>query len=187
MYFPTRFEHIELFYEWLKGSDGEKNKAYDIGSGSGVLSFLLEKQGFDKVYATDINPNAILSLIEEINKNKYSNIVVKQGNLFANIREKADLIVFNPPWLPEPTKNAHLDQAVYHSNDLFDDFFNEAKKRLNAEGKLVLLFSNLIKLTHPDCPHPIEEELNKNKRFKLESLLQKEVAKSSGDFYKLNY
>lgn len=179
VYFPTRFEHIKLFNEWLKESVGENNTAYDIGSGSGILSFLLEKQGFKNIFATDINPNAILSLKEEIIKNNYIHIEARQGSFFGNIQEKADLIVFNPPWLPEPRKNAYLDQAVYFSEKLFSEFFEQASKRLQPKGKLVLLFSNLIKLTHPNHPHPIKEELNTHNRFKLDRLLQKEIDKGS--------
>lgn len=179
VYFPTRFEHIELFYKWLIESDTEKTFAYDIGTGSGILSFLMENNGFKKVFATDINPNAIMSLREELNQHHYTKIEAKQGGIFAGINEKADLIVFNPPWLPVPTKNNHLDAAVYYSEELFIEFFQQAKDRLKVEGRLVLLFSNLVKLTHPDQDHPIEDELKRNERFKLDQFLQKSVSKGS--------
>lgn len=179
VYFPTRFEHIELFNNWLNEYGGDKKRAYDIGSGSGILSFLLEKSGFKKVWATDINPNAIKSMEEEINKHHYKKIEFKLGKLFADENSKADLIVFNPPWLPEPTKNNHLDAAVYYSEELFSEFFQQSKERLYADGKLVLLFSNLVNLTHPDETHPIEEELKNNKRFELDKLLKKQVSKAS--------
>jgi len=179
VYFPTRFEHIELFNDWLDNFGEEKKSACDIGAGCGILSFLLEKNGYKKILATDINPNAIKNMEQELEKYQYKNIKVKQGDFFAKEDEKFDLIVFNPPWLPEPASNAHLDMAVYYSKDLFPEFFKQAEGRLKPNARLVLMFSNLIKLTHPDQPHPIEDELNKNKRFVLDMLLQKSVSKGS--------
>jgi len=179
VYFPTRFEHIELFSEYLSNYSGTKNMAYDIGSGSGILSFLLETYNFERTLATDINPNAIMSMDEDIKRNRYEKIKIKRGDFFAGENEQAEMIVFNPPWLPEPIKNSYIDQAVYYSDDLFSEFFEQASKRLKPNGKLAILFSNLIKLTHPNHPHPIEEEINTHKRFKLVKLLQKKVAKGS--------
>jgi hypothetical protein len=43
-YFPTRFDHWELFDQWLKRYDGPKKTAIDVGIGSGVLSFHLKKK-----------------------------------------------------------------------------------------------------------------------------------------------
>lgn len=179
VYFPTRFEHIEVFNEYLSHFEGEKNKAYDIGCGSGILSFLLEQKGFKSVLATDINPNAIISMQEEVKRHDYKNIQIKKGNTFAGLSVPAELIVFNPPWLPETANNSQLDKAMYYDQSLFDEFFEQADQRLKPEGKLVLLFSNLAKLTHPDIPHPVEEELTTNKRFQLDKLLTKPVSKGS--------
>jgi SAM-dependent methyltransferase len=180
VYFPTRFEHIELFKDWLSSWEGNRSAAYDIGCGSGILSFILEQQNFQKVWASDINPNALKSMEESIRKHSYKKIELLEGDLFAKKDETADLIVFNPPWLPEKRQNNPLDAAVYYGKDLFPNFFEQAGKRLKAQGRLVLLFSNLLQFTHAGHPHPIEEELNKNRRFMLDSLLKKKVAQGSG-------
>ena len=55
-YFPTRFDHLILFDNWLKRYDGPKKSAIDVGIGSGVLSFQMVKHGFQKVFGTDTNP-----------------------------------------------------------------------------------------------------------------------------------
>lgn len=110
---------------------------------------------------------------ESIHKHSYKNIELMEGDLFAQKDELADLIVFNPPWLPEKRQNSPLDAAVYYGEDLFPNFFEQAKKRLDTNGRLVLLFSNLLHLTHADHPHPIESELQKNKRFLLDQLLKR--------------
>ncbi len=174
-YFPTRFEHIELFDDWLKLYKGEKKLAIDIGIGSGVLSFLMLKYDFEKIVGTDLNPNAIIGL----SKNPNSKIDLIHGNLFANCNLKTELIVFNPPWLPASHNLDEIDKAIYYDENLFNHFFDEAKKYLKPNGKIVILFSNLAEITNISKNHPIKDELSKNKRFEKELFIQKKVSKSS--------
>ena len=179
-YFPTRFEHLKLFDNWLKRYKGEKKSAIDIGIGCGVLSFLMLKHSFEKVYGTDSNPNAIIGLNEYLNKNKlYSKIDLIHGDLFANCNLKTELIVFNPPWLPASHNLEGIDKAIYYDANLFPQFFAEAKKHLKAEGRVVLLFSNLAQITKVGECHPIEAELSGGGRFQKELFIQKKVSQAS--------
>lgn len=179
-YFPTRFEHLELFNNWLKEYKGEKKSGYDIGIGSGILSFLMLKYGFEKVYGTDTNPNAIIGLTEDIKRNKlHSKIDLFHGDLFATNHKKTDLIVFNPPWLPASENTYGLDKAIYYNNDLFPRFFDEAEKHLKPEGKIVIIFSNLAQITKVCNTHPIEKELSIGGKFKKEVFIQKKVHQAS--------
>ena len=179
-YFPTRFEHLKLFDKWLKRYKGEKKSAMDIGIGCGVLSFQLLKYGFEKVYGTDTNPNAIVGLHEAQSENKlYSKIDLIFGDLFTGIKEKTELIVFNPPWLPAPYDTEGLDKAIYYDADLFPRFFADAKKYLQNDGRLVILFSNLAQVTKTGGEHPIEKEITDGGRFEKELFIQKEVNPAS--------
>lgn len=179
-YFPTRFEHLKLFDHWLKQYEGNKKLAIDVGVGCGVLSFQLLKHGFEKVYGTDSNPNAIIGLKEELSKNGLdSKIALFHGDLFADIEEKTDLIVFNPPWIPASHNIEGIDQAIYYDTELFPRFFEQASKFLKTDGKIVLLFSNLAQITNANEIHPIEEELANGGRFQKELFLQKKVASAS--------
>jgi hypothetical protein len=179
-YFPTRFEHLELFEEWLLNYEGEKNSAIDIGIGSGILSFLMANHNFKNITGTDTNPNSIIGIKEFIAKNpEYSNINLKLGNLFADIDTSTDLIVFNPPWLPSKNEINGLDNAIYYDKNLFSDFFSEAKKHLNTEGKIAILFSNLSQITNLSNTNPIEEEINNGGNFKKDLLIKKSVKPAS--------
>ena len=109
----------------------------------------------------------------------YSKIDLIFGDLFAGIKEKTELIVFNPPWLPAPYDTEGLDKAIYYDTDLFPRFFNEATKHLEDEGKLVILFSNLAQITKASNDHPIETEIAKGGRFEKELCIQKEVNPAS--------
>lgn len=179
-YFPTRFEHLELFDAWLKKYQGEKMSAIDIGSGSGILSFQMLKHGFKKIYGTDSNPNAIIGLNEAIIRNNLqSKIDLFHGDLFVNCNTETELIIFNPPWLPDSHNAEGLDKAIYYDNELFPRFFEEAKKYLVPNGKIVILFSNLAQITKVTKQHPIEEELLTRGLFQKELFVQKEVRPAS--------
>jgi hypothetical protein len=179
-YFPTRFEHLVLFDNWLKRYEGPKKTAIDVGVGCGVLSFLMVQHRFQKVYATDINPNAIVGLTEFMGTTKLSRkIELDFGHLFGKWENQTELIVFNPPWLPATHDLGSIDDAIYYNKGLFPDFFAAAKKRLLPEGKLLLLFSNLAQITNVIAEHPIETELAEGDRFKLERCFKKSVRAAS--------
>ncbi|MBC8321639.1 MAG: methyltransferase [Bacteroidetes bacterium] len=180
VYFPTRFEHLQLFDNWLVRYKGPKKSAINVGIGSGVLSLLLVKHGFQKSFGTDINPNAIIGLKESMEGTKLSRkIEIDYGHLFGKWEKQTELIVFNPPWLPASHDLDRLDEAIYYNDKLFPDFFEEAKKRLLPEGRIVLLFSNLGQITNATKEHPIEKELLNGSRFELDKCLKKSVKAAS--------
>lgn len=179
-YFPTRFDHLVLFDNWLKRYEGSKKSAIDVGFGSGVMSFQLIKHGFQKVFGTDINPNAIVGLTESMGDTKISRkIELDLGSLFGKFEKQTELIIFNPPWLPQSYSPERIDEAMYYNENLFPDFFKEAKKHLLPEGKLVLLFSNLAQITNVTKSHPIEKEIAEGGRFELEKCLKRSVKLAS--------
>ena len=179
-YFPTRFDHLVLFDNWLKRYEGPKKSAIDVGIGCGVLSLQMIKHGFQKVFGTDTNPNAIVGLAEFMGDTKLSRkIELDFGHLFGRWEKQTELIVFNPPWLPKLHDLENLDEAIYYDEKLFPEFFLEAKKRLLPEGKLVLIFSNLAQITNMTEEHPIKKELAEGGRFQLERCLNRAVKTAS--------
>lgn len=179
-YFPTRFEHLQLFDNWLQRYQGSKKSAIDVGIGSGVLSLLLMKHKFQKSFGTDTNPNAIIGLNESMEGTKLARkIELDFNHLFGKWEKQTELIVFNPPWLPASHELGRLDEAIYYNEKLFPEFFEEAKKRILPDGKVVLLFSNLAQITETTTEHPIENEIENGGRFKLDLLLKKSVKAAS--------
>ena len=180
IYFPTRFEHLILFDNWLKRYQGPKKTAIDVGIGCGVLSLQMVQRKFQKIYGTDINPNAIIGLTEFMGSTKLSRkIELDHGHLFGKWTTPTELIVFNPPWLPQTKEQGSIDDAVNYNENLFPDFFAAAKERLLPKGKLVIIFSNLAQITNVTQNHPIESELSTDERFKLEKCLKKSVTAAS--------
>lgn len=180
-YFPTRFDHLKLFDRYLKKYDGPKDNVIEIGVGSGILSFQLIQNGFDNIYATDSNKNAVIGVNEEAKRLGYEDkITLNYGDLFENCDVNADLIVFNPPWIKAKHKlEEGIDKAMYYEEELFPRFFEQAAQHLKPDGKIVLIFSNLAQVVGEDSTNPIIEELRNNGRFRKDLHLTREVRASS--------
>ncbi|MCB9741501.1 MAG: class I SAM-dependent methyltransferase [Alphaproteobacteria bacterium] len=156
-YVPKRTEHLELFATWLSRWAGPKRLAIDVGAGSGVLALMLARRGFGQVIATDLNPNAVESLRREFARRPRP-VQPRHADLLEGVEEVADLIAFNPPWIQGEVEGP-LDLALRFEPGLFERFFAQAEARLTPQGRVVMVFSNVIELLQPDAPHPIEAAL----------------------------
>ncbi len=179
VYAPSRTGHLELFATWLSQYDGPRSHAVDVGTGCGVLAFLLARKGFAAVTATDINPNSVHSVEQELARHRPAPpISVRHGDLLSTVSEPADLVVFNPPWMQGAIDDP-LDRALYWEGDLFERFFAQARQRVTPDGRVVLVFSDIMTLLRPDLPHPIEAELAQG-RFTLDTRLRRKAKAAAG-------
>jgi release factor glutamine methyltransferase len=129
----------------------------DVGCGSGIQSVALLRAGAAKVLAVDINEEAVKvtqkNVGDFLKKNKRirersKGLVfgVMQGDLFSSIKDKFDVIVFNPPYVPsDGEKWTDLDGGK-DGRKVIDKFIKQVGKRLNKEGFVLLLVSTL---NHP--------------------------------------
>jgi len=103
-------------------------KVLDVGTGSGVLAETAKRIG-GKVLATDINPESVKYV-----QSKGINSVV--SDLFFNVEEKFDLIIFNPPYLPkedmEPEDSKLVTTGGEKGNEIIERFLKEAKNLLRG-------------------------------------------------------
>ncbi len=173
-YFPTRFEHLELFDIWLADNAGDAQKAIDIGTGCGVLAFYMLKHNINRVCATDINPNAVYSTKKDLEiTGNDKKVNVQHGNLFGEFDQQYDLIVFNPPWIPGESSTI-IDKGIYYDENFWNVFFATAKNKMTKNSRLVLLFSNLAVIEGITESHPIEEHLKSDNSFKVNKVLKKQ-------------
>ncbi len=156
-YFPTRNEHLLLFDKWLKTTT-KPEKALDIGTGCGVISFILHAHGVRNIHATDINPNAIFSLNQELEKlgEPYKQSIYPiQKSFFGGFKASVnDLVVFNPPWIPGKAEKS-MDQACYFDGGFFDAFFRQADTQCETGAQIVLLFSDYAVVSRQTDTHPL--------------------------------
>lgn len=171
---PTRFEYLEALqtislpeimtqaYERMEPEmeHMDAKMAYDIGTGSGIISLLLVKvHGLSQVLATDIQWASILCASKNIQYHKLEKqIQTLHCNMFppkcetSGTFKRVGLIVCNPPWLPsvdayvngqdgdentcaaEDPHSSHsaLDMAVFDTPDsaMLKDFLFNLKEHL---------------------------------------------------------
>ena len=139
VYYPR--EDSLLLAEILEKEElnGKKIKsALDMGCGSGLLALLLAKSG-SRVTAADINEDAVKISEENAARNSVQITAVK-SDLFSNIKDDFDLIVFNPPYLPfDEPKDLQWSGGI----DMIKKFLEEAKSHLKKDGKIIFVASTL--------------------------------------------
>ena len=93
-------EDSYLLQKLVKLETKTTDKVLDMGTGSGIQAKTAYEITKD-VTAVDINPECL----------NINNIKTIQSDLFNNIQESYDLIIFNPPYLPEDP-NEPKDSAL---------------------------------------------------------------------------
>lgn len=148
---PSRSEYVDLVARAsLPGSVRAAEEAdsaggvdvVDIGTGTGVLAAVLARRGAVRVVATDINPRAVESAQENMQRlGLEDRVSVLEADLFPPGR--ADLVVCNPPWLPgEPTSTLELGVYDDHS-DMLRRFLDGLGEHLTPGGEGWLVLSDL--------------------------------------------
>lgn len=123
----------------------------DLGTGSGILAIFAAMKA-RKVIATDISPFAVRNALVNIKLNRLSEkIRVRRGSLFRPLKEKFDIILFNPPYFPLKPKT-YMEAALFcgQNYSLLRKFLANAKKYLNSHGIIQLSLSSYmdLKLIH---------------------------------------
>ena len=132
-----RSEDSELLAKYVE--EYAKGKVLDIGTGSGIQAEAALR--FTKnVLAVDVDE-------ESVNYVKKKGIKAKISDLFSNVAGKFDLIIFNPPYLPdekiEDEKSKRITTGGKHGYEILEKFFSQANEHLNKNGKILIVFSSL--------------------------------------------
>lgn len=127
--------------------------AIEIGTGTGIIGIIMAKYGARKVIMSDISEKAVENARENIRRfDCEKNTEIVQGNLFENVREKADCIVWMIPFFAGfPTKGDTISASMMMDPALFERFLNDAKRHLNENGVVVICSYSLGgDLTNPE-------------------------------------
>lgn len=119
---PVRGEYVDLVAEAPLPAqaaqalaDGVPYVAFDIGTGSGVLSAVLARRQAMQIVATDQDARAMACATENFARlGVAEGIDLQQTDMFPAGR--ANLVVCNPPWLPA-RPSAPVEYAVYDENN----------------------------------------------------------------------
>src|SRR5690606_6269136 len=148
VYLPTRADYPELL---LQATDLAAGKTVlDIGTGTGVLSFVLLQHGATRAVGVDLDPRAVACATDNAERLGLSaQFVALEGALYEAPLEahleggRAELVVCNPPWMPEAPKT-RLDRAVYDEDGaMLRGFLGGLSSHLAPAGRGLLLLSDL--------------------------------------------
>ena len=115
-------DRLSAFWQAIQDYDGNNELAYDLGCGSGVLSYFLSSY-FKEIIAIEVDKKT--SLIAKDNLSDFENIqVVNSDVLEYDFTEKADLIVCEM-----------LDTALIDEEEI--PVLNYAKRFLKEDGKII--------------------------------------------------
>jgi len=139
MYRPREdsFFLSQVLENFFKGKKLKTKKFLDMGSGSGIQAETLARfTKKENITCIDIDPAVIKFLAKKGFKTAYS-------DLFSNIKSKFDVIIFNPPYLPEHEHDKILDTTGGKKGDeTILRFLVQAKSHLKKDGKIILLISS---------------------------------------------
>jgi release factor glutamine methyltransferase len=116
-------------------------RVLDMGTGSGILALAAaEKDDVREVVAADIDSEAV----KELRNRKLKKIKIVQSDLFMNIGGSFDVIIFNPPYLPDEERDDDVALAGgKKGHELIEKFLHGAKDYLNKNGFILIVFSNM--------------------------------------------
>ncbi|MEK6913189.1 MAG: HemK2/MTQ2 family protein methyltransferase [Nanoarchaeota archaeon] len=114
----------------------------EIGAGSGIHLETAKSLGIKKenIFSSDIDKKSV----SHCNLLGFNCI---HSDLFENISGKYDLMIFNPPYLPddvrEPKNSKLATTGGKKGNEIILNFLKQAKNYLKIDGKIFLITSSL--------------------------------------------
>jgi release factor glutamine methyltransferase len=119
-------------------------KVLDIGTGSGILGLYCAMRGA-QVTASDVDELAL----EQVARNAEAlglQINLRLSDLFSDIPERFNLILFNPPYLPSAEINDRSVDGGHDGTMLVDRFLEELPGHFDRRAEALLLLSSV---NHP--------------------------------------
>jgi release factor glutamine methyltransferase len=141
-----------LMLEALAESSLHGLRILDMGTGSGILAAYCARRGAD-VTASDIDIEAIRALQRTSNRMGIS-IKLVTCDLFSEIPERFDIIVFNPPYLPSSVIGDRTTDGGKHGTEVVSRFLDELTQHLVGNGRGMLVVSSLNDPEHLMMRHP---------------------------------
>jgi 16S rRNA G1207 methylase RsmC len=133
----ARYHARFLFYNSHYFQD---KTVFDIGCGSGILGIVMAKYGAKKVIMSDVSKPALENTKLNVKKFGFEEVCeIRESDLFSNISEKADIIIWNIPFfVGNPPKGDTISASMIMTPDLFNRFLKEAKNHLNPNGVIIV-------------------------------------------------
>lgn len=138
---PTRVEYVDLLARAPLPAPAP-SRAFDVGTGTGVLAAVLARRGVGRVTATDTSMRALACARENVERLGLADRVDVTGPAFFP-QGRAGLVVCNPPWVPASPTSA-VEQGVYDPDSrMLHGFLDGLAAHLEPGGEGWLVLSDL--------------------------------------------
>ena len=143
----------------------QADTVWEIGTGTGLVALTAKKTGAKYVLATDFNSSAI--------KNAKRNSVilnldidVRKADVFGNIKDKFNYVVFNPPYTNNKMQN-EFDISFWDENHkTLKKFLKGVRSHIFSNGRIFIGWSSFGKIN-------ILKKYAKENNFKLKEVKRK--------------
>jgi release factor glutamine methyltransferase len=125
-----------------------RNHVLDMGTGSGIQAVTAaRKSTVKRVVAVDINPIALdTARRRAIEEGVNDKIEFIESDLFENVEDKFDWIIFNAPYLPSEGFNDFSWEGGKQGNEIILRFLKDAPSFLSGDGSILLVYSSITNL-----------------------------------------
>lgn len=174
-------ELVEYTLKYIKEMFKNKIDIIDLGTGSGCIAIALKKRIDCDMTAVDISSKALE--VAKINaRNNDIDIRFLKSDMLANINEKFDVIISNPPYISKDeeimdiVKNNEPHLALYADNDglyYYEKILKQSKNHL--KDKFMIAFEigykqgeKIIKIAkeiYPDSDITLKQDMQGKDRF----------------------
>jgi release factor glutamine methyltransferase len=139
IYYPSDDSYLML--DALARLPLQGKKVLDIGTGSGILALFCASHGA-QVTASDIDVSA-LRQAQNAAEALGLKLETTLSNMFSEVHEQFDLVLFNPPYLPSSTIHDRTVDGGSGGTMLSKRFLKELPRYLKRDGTALLLASSL--------------------------------------------
>jgi release factor glutamine methyltransferase len=146
VFHPRYFISSERFANFIAELDLRGKRVIDVGTGTGILAIAAAHAGSESVIATDINPNAALSVRDNALRNgagpQVTAVCMDLLSGFAPL-PTFDVIISNPPKHAKEPRD--LADRGWHAGPNHRDvaaLFSQAHERMKPGGRLYVMFSS---------------------------------------------
>lgn len=169
-----RYETEEVVHEALKHIN-ENSRVLDLCCGSGYIGLTIKQKTGASVVLSDISKDAIKQTKENAKLNNLDVEIIK-SDLFESIHGKFDVIISNPPYIPETNQ---LPPSVYNyepyealfagqdGNELYARIIGEYEQYLNPGGTIVFEISEDNYKFIKSCGFEIKKDINGKNRIAI--------------------
>jgi release factor glutamine methyltransferase len=146
VFHPRYFISSERFANFIAELDLRGKRVIDVGTGTGILAIAAAHAGSESVIATDINPNAALSVRDNAVRNGAGpRVTAACMDLLSGFAPLPafDVIISNPPKHAKEPRD--VADRGWHAGPNHRDvaaLFDEAYERLKPGGRLYVMFSS---------------------------------------------